>query len=170
MENWHREASVWLVTYKKHLPEKYVSREQVLDELMCFGWIDGLRRKLDDDRTMQLISPRRQQAWAKSYKDRVAALISLGLMHQSGLDAIEKSKLAGLWNATADVDALVIPDDLAAALSGSVTASNYFNAAAPSYRRNVLRWIHSAKTQPTRQKRIVSTVEASARLEKIPQL
>jgi uncharacterized protein YdeI (YjbR/CyaY-like superfamily) len=170
MENWYREASVWLVTYKKHLPDRYVSREQVLDELMCFGWIDGLRRKLDDNRTMQLISPRRQQAWAKSYKDRVAALILLGLMHQSGLDAIEKSKLAGLWNATADVDTLVIPDDLAAALSRSVTASNYFNAAAPSYRRNVLRWIHNAKTQPTRQKRIIATVEASACSEKLPQL
>ena len=59
---YHSQAeSVWLVTYKKNRPEYYVSREDVLDELLCFGWIDGIRRKLDDTKTMQLISPRKTQ-------------------------------------------------------------------------------------------------------------
>ncbi|MGB3799566.1 MAG: hypothetical protein WA952_07090, partial [Lewinella sp.] len=48
-----QEAGVWLVTYKKSVPEKYVSTGDVLDELLCFGWIDGIRRKLDEERTMQ---------------------------------------------------------------------------------------------------------------------
>ncbi|MEL6721013.1 MAG: hypothetical protein AAFO82_09695 [Bacteroidota bacterium] len=53
---------------KKVEPDKYVSREEVLDELICFGWIDGIRRKLDDKRTMQLISPRRVTHWSKPTK------------------------------------------------------------------------------------------------------
>ena len=51
-------TSVWLVTFKKHTGTAYVSSAEVLDELLCFGWVDGLRRALDADRTMQLISPR----------------------------------------------------------------------------------------------------------------
>ena len=59
MSHHTQSESVWLVTYKKSEAEKYVSRWQVLDELLCFGWIDGIRRKLDDQRTMQLISQRK---------------------------------------------------------------------------------------------------------------
>jgi uncharacterized protein YdeI (YjbR/CyaY-like superfamily) len=162
--------SVWLVTYKKAVPDKYVSISDVLDQLLCFGWIDGLRRKLDDDRTMQLIGLRRHQAWAKTYKDRAAKLIEAGLMHTSGLAAIETSKAQGLWDATAQVDAFVIPEDLQAALDQQPDASAYFHNAAPSYRRNVLRWIFGAKTDATRQKRITQTVETSALGKRIAQL
>jgi len=56
-----QEESIWLVTYKKHTGGKYIPHSAVLDEILCFGWIDGLGRKLDDDRTMQLMSPRRTQ-------------------------------------------------------------------------------------------------------------
>jgi uncharacterized protein YdeI (YjbR/CyaY-like superfamily) len=162
--------SVWLVTFKKHTGQKYVSVGQVLDVLLCFGWIDGVRRKLDDGRTMQLISQRKNQAWAQSYKDRAARLIHEAVMHQSGFDAIATSKTLGLWNATLDVDALVMPDDLANALDKLAGASDNFNNAAPSYRRNVLRWIFNAKTDATRQKRINETASASHHGQKIPQL
>jgi uncharacterized protein YdeI (YjbR/CyaY-like superfamily) len=163
-------TSVWLVTFKKHKGTQYLSTDQVLDALLCFGWSDGVRRKLDDDRTMQLIAPRKKQAWAKTYKDRAEHLITDGSMHQSGLDAIATSKALGLWDATMDVDALVVPDDLASALDGLGGASDYFHAAPPSYRRNVLRWIFNAKTEVTRQKRIAQTVTVSGRRERIPQL
>lgn len=62
-----QEASVWLVTHKAADPTRYVSRDAVLDALIGYGWIDGIRRKLDAARTMQLISPRKQQAWAETY-------------------------------------------------------------------------------------------------------
>lgn len=61
MKNHKQTDSVWLVTYKKSSPDKYVSRWEVLDELICFGWIDGIRRKLDDQKTMQLISQRKAE-------------------------------------------------------------------------------------------------------------
>ena len=59
--NHTQKESIWLVTYKKHVPDKYVSISEVLDQLLCFGWIDGIRRKLDEDKTMQLISPKQTQ-------------------------------------------------------------------------------------------------------------
>ena len=62
--NFGSQGSVWLITYKKSTPQKYLSREQVLDALIAYGWIDGIRRKLDDKRTMQLISQRKTQSWS----------------------------------------------------------------------------------------------------------
>ena len=76
LNNHRQKESIWLVTFKKHHPNKYVSREEVLDEILCFGWIDGIRRKLDEDKTMQLLSPRKAQHWAKSYKDKAKKLIA----------------------------------------------------------------------------------------------
>ncbi len=112
--------SVWLVTWKKAPGAPYVSVQEVLDELIAFGWIDGLRRKRDDGRTMQLISPRRQQAWAASYKQRAERLEAKGRMHSAGQAAIAAAKAAGRWDETAEIDALVVPEDLTDALRGSL--------------------------------------------------
>ncbi len=163
-------ASIWLVTWKKAVPEKYITNDTVLDALIAFGWIDGIKRKIDDAQVMHLISPRRVQHWAQSYKDRAALLIAEGRMQPAGMAAIERSKAAGLWSAMADVDALIVPGDLAEALASRFPASANFNAFAASYRRNVLRWIKLAKTAPTRAARIMRTVETSARNEKLPQM
>ena len=111
-----QEEAVWIVTYKKVVLEKYVSTSEVLDELLCYGWIDGIRRKLDEKRTMQLISPRRKQHWAKTYKERAAKLEAEGKMQEAGRQAIERSKREGLWNFMDDVDALIKPKDLIEAL------------------------------------------------------
>jgi len=166
--NHAQEQSVWLVTWKKETPEKYVSREQVLDALIAYGWIDGIRRKRDDGKTMQLIGPRQQKVWAKTYKDRAERLEQEGRMQPAGHRAIEQAKAAGLWGAMEDVDALVVPDDLTTALKAQPPANAYFEGAAPSYRRNILRWIGSAKTAPTRAKRIRIVVEHSAERRKVP--
>lgn len=91
------QGSVWLVTWKKTRPERYVSREAVLDELLCFGWIDGVRRKLDEERPMQLISPRKVQHWTATYKARAQRLIEEGRMAAPGLASIEAGKRSGLW-------------------------------------------------------------------------
>lgn len=168
--NHERETSVWLVTYKKAPGAPYVSTSEVLDELVAFGWIDGIRRKLDETRTMQLVSRRRQQAWAQTYKDRAARLVAEGRMEAPGFAAIAASKASGLWDATAAVDALVVPADLAEELAAAPTADAFWTAAAPSYRRNVLRWLHAAKRPDTRAARIASIVAASRSGEKLPQM
>ncbi|MEM8765144.1 MAG: YdeI/OmpD-associated family protein [Bacteroidota bacterium] len=172
LRNWlevhhSQEESVWLVTYKKTTPGKYVSRWDVLDELICFGWIDGVRRKLDAERTMQLISPRKVQHWAQTYKDTAAKLISANKMHESGLKSIEISKSNGMWNFMDDVDKLIVPDDLAKALSQLSQAEVFFNSLNDSSKRFVLRWVKLAKTEKTRVKRIQELVRLSAKGEKL---
>ncbi|WP_204137538.1 YdeI family protein [Halomicronema sp. CCY15110] len=169
-ENHTQPASIWLVTYKKHVGEKYVSVQDILDAVLCFGWVDGIRRQLDGDRTMQMISPRRVQHWAKSYKDRAEKLIKAGKMHPAGLEAIAQSKRHGLWNFMDDVDALIMPEDFMAALDSHPPAREIFENSAPSYRRNVLRWIKLAKTPATRTKRIEKAVVFAAQNQKIPQM
>ena len=161
-------TSVWLVTYKKSVAEKYVSRWDVLDELLCFGWIDGIRRKLDDRRTMQLISPRKAEHWAQSYKERVARLTQEGRMQAAGLQVVEKSKANGLWNFMDDVDNLIIPGDLSAALASRNGAEAFFEAINDSSKRFVLRWIKLAKTEKTRKNRIDKIADLAAKGEKLP--
>jgi uncharacterized protein YdeI (YjbR/CyaY-like superfamily) len=89
-------------------------------------------------------------------------------MHAAGLAKITAAKRAGLWNACAEVDALLIPEDLKHAMTP--LAAKIFQTSAPSYRRNVLRWIALAKTSATRAKRIKLTAEFSERNEKLPQM
>jgi uncharacterized protein YdeI (YjbR/CyaY-like superfamily) len=167
--NHAQEESVWMVRYKQHVADRYVGRLEALDELMAFGWIDGIARKLDDDRTMQLISPRRQQVWTQTYRDRAARLEAEGRMQESGRAAVRRSQDLGLWEADADVDALLVPVDLTAALRMGNAETN-FAEAPPSYRRNVLRWIKQAKKPETRAARIERTVDYAQRNARIPQM
>ncbi|MEM1348735.1 MAG: YdeI/OmpD-associated family protein [Myxococcota bacterium] len=160
--------AVWVVTYKKHTGERYVSTQQILDEVLCFGWIDGIRRKLDDERTMQLIAPRKAQHWAKSYKDRAQRLIDHGLMRDAGFAAIEASKANGMWSFMDDVDALVKPDDLEQALDERPGARAYFDGFPDSSKRFVLRWIKLAKTEKTRAKRVTRIAELAQQNERLP--
>jgi len=166
--NHMQEESIWLVTYKKSVVDKYVSVSEVLDELLCFGWIDGIRRKLDEERTMQLISPRKAQHWAKSYKDRVAKLEAEGRMMPPGIKSVEEGKRSGLWNFMDDVDALILPDDFIDVLKSIPEAYRNFNAFNDSSKRNMLRHIKLAKTEKTRAKRITKLAELAARNEKLP--
>ena len=168
--NHQRDEGVWLVRFKQTVPTKFVDRLDALDELLCFGWIDGIARKLDDERTMQLITPRRQEAWSQSYKLRVASLEAEGRMRPAGLAAVGRSKDLGLWAAYETVDALAVPEDVEHALATAPGAIAWFASSAPSYRRNVLRWIHSAKRAMTRERRIVELVEASRAGVKLPQM
>ncbi len=163
----HESDSVWLVTFKKH-HNNYVSVSEVLDELIAFGWTDGIRRKVDDDRTMQLISPRKSQHWAKSYKERAAKLRRDGRMHEAGESSILRSKELGLWDFMDDVDKLIIPEDLETKLQTNQEAHDYFLNLNASSKRFALRWLKLAKTERTRNKRINEILTRSSRGEKIP--
>lgn len=157
-----QENSVWLVTFKKAVVGKYVSREEVLDELISFGWIDGVRSQVDEMKTMQLISPRKTRPWAQSYKIRAEKLIAEGKMHPAGYAEIQIAQNNGGWDEMNDVDALHIPEDLEQALTEAGKAKYYFEEFPPSVKRNILRWIASAKKPETRQKRISLTVSEAS--------
>lgn len=162
-----QKESVWLVTFKKTVPEKYLSTSEVLDELLCFGWIDGIRRKLDDNKTMQLISPRKVEHWAKTYKDRAAKLIEEGKIQDAGFRSIELSNQAGLWDFMDDVDNLVVPEDLQKVLQKYEGATEFFYAINDSSKRFVLRYIKLAKTEKTRVSRIEQIAVLASRGEKL---
>ena len=161
-KNHAQRESIWLVTYKKNVSEKYVSRKQVLDEVLCFGWMDGRRMKLDEVRTMQLLSPRKAQHWSKSYKDRVATLTKEGRMHEAGLTAVEIAKESGMWDFLNDVDALIKPSDLVEALEEYPSAMDNYEAFPDSAKRDILRWIKLAKKPETRTRRIRKAAELAS--------
>ena len=165
-----QKESIWLVTYKKCVPEKYVEHDKILDELIIFGWIDGIMRKIDDEKVMQLISPCKVQHWSKTYKDRYARLEAEGRIHESGRLHVEKSKANGTWNFMDDVDALIKPEDFEACLKKHSNALNNFDSFGDSFQRFTLRWIKLAKTPETRVKRIQLASELAAKNEKIPGL
>ena len=165
LEKHHAQTdSIWLVTYKKASGPLHVPYDSIVEEALCFGWIDGLPRKLDDKRSMLLLSPRRpSSAWSKINKERVERLLAAGLMHPAGLRAVEQAKSDGTWSALDGVETLQVPEDLGAALSRNRTAAAFFAAFPPSSRRGILEWIASAKRPETRAKRIAETVALAER-------
>lgn len=163
-----QDEAVWLVTYKKAVPDRYVSTEQVLDELVAAGWIDGVRRRVDDERVMQLVSPRRTQPWMASYKQRAERLEAEGRMTPRGRASVEVARASGAWDAMAEVDALLVPEDLAAALDAHPPARVHYEAFPPSTRRNILRWIASARREQTRAARVARIASDARRDVRTP--
>ncbi|MDJ0781376.1 MAG: YdeI/OmpD-associated family protein [Desulfosarcinaceae bacterium] len=156
--------SVWIVTWKKGAGRPYVGYDDIVDQCLCFGWVDSLRRKVDDARTMLRISPRNPKSnWSRANKRRVARLTRDGLMRPSGSRMVALAKRRGTWNFLDDVEKLEVPEDLRAEFGKYPHAARYFNAFPPSSRRGILGWIKSAKTDATRRKRIVETARQAER-------
>jgi uncharacterized protein YdeI (YjbR/CyaY-like superfamily) len=161
----HREhaksSGVWAVTVKKAAladGDEYVSAVDLNEECLCFGWIDSKPARIDDRHTALLCTPRKPgSGWSKVNKDRLERLLTAGLVTPAGLQAIEQAKADGSWSSLDAIDRLEIPDDLAAALDAVPPAREYFDGFPPSARRGILEWISSAKTAPTRAKRIDET-------------
>ncbi|MEM9999194.1 MAG: YdeI/OmpD-associated family protein [Bacteroidota bacterium] len=154
---------IWLVTYKKHTGGRYVDYDSIVEEALCFGWIDSLPRKLDADRTMLYVSPRKPGSiWSRLNKQRIEALEADGRMTEIGRAKIEAAKADGSWTLYDDVENLVIPDDLAAALASAPAAEAAFDGFSASSKKGVLWWIKSAKRDATRAKRIAETVRLAA--------
>ena len=159
-ENYAQPDGVWLVTFKKHTGDKYVSYDEVVEEAICFGWIDSLPRKLDEDRTMLWMAPRKAGSnWSKVNKDRVARLLEAQLMHPAGQAKIDSAKIDGSWTALDGIENLEIPADLAAEFDQYSSAAANFDAFPRSAKRGILEWIFNAKRPATRAKRIGETAE-----------
>jgi uncharacterized protein YdeI (YjbR/CyaY-like superfamily) len=162
-KNHTRSDGIWLITYKKQHADLYVPIEEVIEESICFGWIDSLSRKLDEDRSMLWLAPRRKGSnWSKPNKYRVERMIAAGLMTDAGLVKIDLAKQDGSWTALDAVEALVVPDDLRAALAENEPAEKNFAEFPRSVKRGILEWIANARRSETRKKR----VEETARLAK----
>lgn len=154
---------VWLISYKKGSGKPRVPYDEAVEEALCFGWIDSRPNKLDDERFMQLFSPRKpKSAWSRLNKSRAEKLIAAGLMTAAGLDKIEAAKADGSWSKLDGVEELQTPADLKKALSANPRARKNFAAFSPSSRKNILWWIQSAMRPETRRKRVAETVGLAA--------
>lgn len=155
--NHRQSASVWLVTYKKPHPS-YVAWGEVVEELICWGWIDSAVRGIDETRFKHLISPRKEtSAWSAVNKAIVARMRAADRMQPAGEARISAAVANGMWTFLDDVEALVVPDDLAEALRNH---RDVWDGWSRSIRRAWLEKIKTAKTAPTRAKRIETCAAA----------
>jgi uncharacterized protein YdeI (YjbR/CyaY-like superfamily) len=155
---------VWLVSWRKRSGKDGPSYEDAVEEALCFGWVDSTARKLDDDRTMLWFSPRKPgSGWARPNKERVERLTAASLMTPAGQRVIDAARADGSWSRLDDVENLVVPDDLAAALDSRPPARQNWDAFPRSVRRSILQWIVVAKRDTTRAGRI----EETARLAQV---
>lgn len=160
----HTQADwIWLVTYKKSArPDLHVPWTDVVQEAICFGWIDSQAAKLDDERSMVRLSPRKPgSAWSAINKAHVADLSERGLITDAGWATIEAAKQDGSWEFLDDVEAGIIPDDLAAAFDAMPGSRERFESFPRSTTRATLEWIKQAKRPQTRAGRIDETVRKS---------
>jgi uncharacterized protein YdeI (YjbR/CyaY-like superfamily) len=163
-KNHTQKMSFWLITYKKVVPEFYLEYSQVVDELLCFGWIDSLPRSLDAQRKMLRISPRKpRSAWSKINRDKVKKLIASGKMTDAGLEAIQRAKRNGSWDLLKETDNNVIPSDLKRAFKMYPKSSESFSGFPPSAKRAILEWIALAKRDVTRASRVDTTAKLAAK-------
>ncbi len=154
---------VWLIYYKQTTGQPHVKYSDAVEEALCFGWVDSKPNTLDDERYMQLFSPRNPKSpWSRLNKERVEKLIEQGLMTEAGLKLIEAAKQNGSWTVYDTIEDLTIPEDLEKALSANPTAYTNFQAFSNSSKKNILWWIQSARQAATRSKRIEETVTLAA--------
>jgi len=155
LEKNHASSSgVWLVFFKDHSGVKSLSYQESLDEALCFGWIDSLIKRLDDNRYARKFTPRKPTSkWSDLNRKRWAELKAAGELSAAGLAAAPTDNRYGPMP---NVPAL--PEYVARALKANSLAWRFFQTLAPSHRRQYLAWIHTAKLPATRDRRIQESV------------
>lgn len=162
--NHESSTGVWFVSWRKPAGKDGPGYEEAVEEALCFGWIDSIARKLDDDRTMLWFSPRKPGGgWARPNKQRVERLTAAGLMTPAGERVIDAAQADGSWSRLDAVEDMIVPDDLAAAFDDRPPARQNWDGFPRSVRKSILGWIVQAKRDRTRAARI----EETARLAQV---
>lgn len=159
-DNHHREKEVTLVYYKKHTKKDSISYRESVEEALCFGWIDGIVRKIDEERYSHRFTPRKPNSnWSDLNIRLVAKLKTENKMTKQGLEAYKigmNNKAINDENKRMLVEKL--HPEFEEALQLNEKANRNFKNLSPSYKKQFVGWINSAKTQKTIQKRIVEAV------------
>ena len=166
-QNHVEEREVWLIFYKAHTGQPNIPYEDSVEEALCFGWIDSLIQKIDEDRYGRKFTPRRPGSkWSDLNKRRVLRMIESGRMTEAGLVLVDfpLSDAKALPKRRPMPD---LPDWLEEALKAYPKAWENFNRLPPSHRLRYIGWISDARKEETRQRRIreaVSLLEKDQRL------
>ncbi|MFA7326780.1 MAG: YdeI/OmpD-associated family protein [Candidatus Kapaibacterium sp.] len=167
-ENHMEEESVWLVQYKVKSKKTSIPWSDAVEEALCFGWIDSVRRTIDDESYKQYFCKRKPKStWSKINKEKVEQLTSQGLMADAGLLTIEIAKKNGSWTILDGVEALIVPTDLEQAFDKQPNSKEYYLSLSKSIQKMLLAWVVLAKRPETRQKRI-DEIASQAAQQKLP--
>jgi len=157
------ETELWMGLYKKHVPDRGLTWEQAVPEALCFGWIDSVSQRIDDDARRQRWTPRKPASiWSSVNIAHVERLTAEGRMHPAGIAAFERRReeRSGVYShENSDSE---LPPEAAARLAANAAASAFWQAATATYRRQVTHWALSAKQETTRERRLVQLIEDSA--------
>jgi uncharacterized protein YdeI (YjbR/CyaY-like superfamily) len=158
------EAEVWLVFYKPHTGRPTVAYEDAVDEALCFGWIDSLIKRLDDDRYARKFTPRRAGSkWSALNRSRYARLEAAGRIQPAGLERPPGERTSEAPGAAV----AKTPRYIEEALRRSPMAWSHFQGRAPSLRRQYVGWVDSAKRPETRMRRLQELVRVLAKGQKL---
>lgn len=171
-KNHGKKKEVWLVFYKKHTEKKSLAYTDAVEEALCFGWIDGMLKRIDERRHMIRFSPRRPGSiWAPSNVARVRKMIREKKITEAGLRLYKSAKLETQTAPTIKTKLkkskrIIIPPDLRQALAKNPKALANFKSYPPSFRLLAIHWVRSAKKSETRQRRIRDIAANAAKHEK----
>lgn len=166
-KNHERSPGVWIQFAKKHAGIPSVTHDEALDAAICFGWIDGQVRRIDDRHFLQRFTPRAAGSrWSKVNCGRATRLIDAGRMRAAGLRQVEAARADGRWAAAYDSPrTAVVPEDLRLALDSSDEAKQFFATLDSRNRYAILYRIQDAKRPETRARRIATFVAMLSRGE-----
>jgi len=150
---------VWLIIYRKGSGKASVTYDEVVEEALCFGWIDSKPNKRDDESYFRFITPRKPNSvWSALNKKRIEKLLKENLMTAAGLQKIETAKNNGSWTALDKMEALEMPAALKKVFAKNKTALKNFEQFPPSTKKQLYHWVGSDKTTITRHKRTTEIV------------
>jgi uncharacterized protein YdeI (YjbR/CyaY-like superfamily) len=157
-------SEIWLVFYKRHTGIRLVGYDEAVEEALCYGWIDSLIRRLDDDCYARKFTPRKiDSKWSDINRQRYADLKARGLLAKPG---INRPPTRGSDYAPRPA-ATEVPPYMEEWLKSNPQAWRFFEQLAPSYRRAYIGWIDSAKRPETREKRLNEALERLAAGKKL---
>ncbi|WP_207420317.1 YdeI/OmpD-associated family protein [Desertivirga brevis] len=166
-ENHKSKEAVWILQYRKNTNKPSISWSEAVDEALCFGWIDSIRKSIDKESFIQFFCPRKaRSAWSKINKAKVEQLINEGLMTEAGYKAIETAKENGSWTILDEVEELLIPAELERQFESNPGSKEYFITLSKSVRKMILQWVAVAKRPETREKRVREVAELAAKKQR----
>ena len=156
-------TGVWLVSWKRPTGRPAVPYQEAVEEALTVGWIDATKRSLDDERSAQYFARRKPgSGWARTNKERLVRLEAEGRMLPAGTAVVDAAKADGSWTLLDDVENLVVPADLAAALDAHPGALAHWEAYPKSVKRLHLVWLLQAKRPATRATRVEEVARRAA--------
>ncbi len=162
-------SGVWLCLAKKASDIQSITYGEALEVALCYGWIDGQKRRYDDQAWLQKFTPRTAKSiWSKVNREKAQQLIDAGQMKPSGLEAVEAAKQDGRWDAAYDSpSSATVPSDFQVELDNHAKAQAFFATLDSHNRYAILHRIQTAKRAETRAKRIRQFIEMLEKHEKI---